>query len=237
MYRICVCQNIIAVAVQAQRGEGSCLQSTTSDEPIPFEDLGGFGTSDRIPTERQVIVASYQFQCCGNIARWQTFVEPGGRGQDGEYTIIFQVWRPGLGVDVDGCYSLIGQDTYADIDLGGDGRVDRTLEPEGFLPVQPGDVVGYFMSREGRTGERDGIQLEPREEEDEGEEVWYQSDAEPIVIGSGSCLFSVGAADGRALRSFTNSAPVLSVDVGERPPSLDPLALFSYHPPICTWKN
>ena len=29
------------------------------------------------------------------------------------------------------------------------GRVDRTLGPEGFLPVQPGDVVGYFMSRVG----------------------------------------------------------------------------------------
>ena len=199
----------------AQSGVRSCLQSTTSDEPIPFEDLGGGRSSDRIPTERQVIVASYQFQCCGNITRWQTFVEPGGGGQDGEYTIIFQVWRPGLGVEEDGCYSLIGEDIYAEIDLGGDGLVDRTLEPEGFLPVQPGDVVGYFMSREGRTGERDGIQLE-RREDDEGEEVWYHSDAaEPITTGSGTCIFSVGAEDGRVLRSFTNSAPVLRVDVGK----------------------
>ena len=237
MYRICVCQNIIAVAVIAQSDvRSSCLQSTSSEEPIPFEDLSFVG-SDRIPTERQVIVASYQFQCCGNITRWQTFVEPGGGGrQDGEYTITFQVWRPGDGVEVDGCYSLIGQDVYAEIDLGRDGLVDRTLEPEGFLHVQPGDVVGYFMLREGNTGERDGIQLEPREE-DEGEEVWYQSDAEPIVIGSGTCIFSVGVEDGRSLRSFTNSAPVLRVDVGERPPSLDPLALFSYHPPICAWKT
>ena len=213
-----VCQNIIAVAVFSQGvrsgGERACLQSTASDEPIPFEDLGGNGASDRIPTERQVIVASYQFQCCGNITRWQTFVEPGGGGQDGEYNIIFQVWRPGEGVEVDGCYSLIGQDIYAEIDLGGDGLVDRNLEPEGFLPVQRGDVVGYFMLRESRIGERDGIQLE-RREDDEGEEMWYQSDAETIVIGSGTCIFSVGAEDGRSLRSFTNSAPVLRVDVGE----------------------
>ena len=55
--------------------------------------------------------------------------------------------------------------------LGAGGLIDRTLEPKGFLPVQPGDVVGYFMSRVGRTGERDGIQLEPHGE-DEGEEVW-----------------------------------------------------------------
>ena len=231
-----MCQNIIAVAVFAQSDvTSSCVQSTTS-EPIPFEDLGGGGASDRIPTERQVIIASYQFQCSANITRWRTFVEPGGGGQDGEYTIIFQVWRPGLGVEVNGCYSLIGQDIHADIDLGAGGLVDRTLEPEGFLPVQPGDVVGYFMSRVGRTCERDGIQLEPRGE-DGGEKVWSQSDADPIVTGSGICIFSVGAEDSRSLRSFTNSAPVLRVDVGERPPSLDPLALFSYHPPICAWKT
>ena len=41
-----------------------------------------------------------------------------GYGVDGKYTITFQVWRPGPGVEVGGCYSLIGQDTYADIDLG-----------------------------------------------------------------------------------------------------------------------
>ena len=216
-----MCQNIIAVAVFAQSDVGSCLQSTASDGvPIPFEDLGH--ASDPIPTERQVIVASYQFQCCGNITRWQTFVDPGGVRADGEYTITFQVWRPGEGVEVDGCYSLIGQDTYADIELDRDGLVDRTLEPEGFLPVQPGDVVGYFMSRVGRTGERDGIQLEPREE-DEGEEVWYQSDAAvPLVLGSGLCLFSVGVEDGRTLMSFTNSAPILRVDVGEQPPTSPP---------------
>ena len=95
-----------------------------------------------------------------------------------------------------------------------DGLVDRTLGPEGFLPVQPGDVVGYSMSRVGRTGERDGIQLEPRRE-DEGEEMWYQSDADPLTTGSGSCLFSVGIEEGRTLRSFTNSAPILSVDIGK----------------------
>ena len=201
------------VVFAQQNGVRSCLQSTTS-EPIPFEDQGGNGASDRIPTERQVIVASYQFQCCGNITGWQTFVEPGGGARNGEYIITFQVWRPAPVVETNGCYSLIGQYTYAEIDLGGDGLVDRTLEPHRFLPVEPGDVVGYFMSREGRTGEMDGIQLEPRGE-DEGEEVWYQSDAVPLTTGSGSCPLSVGTEEGRALRSFTNSAPILRVDVGK----------------------
>ena len=196
----------------AQSDVRSCLQSTTS-EPIPFQDLGGGGGGggdpEHIPTERLVIVASYQFQCCGNITGWQTFVES---AVDRNYTIHFQIWRPGSEVAIDGCYSFIGQDIYADIDLGSDGRVNKTMEPEGFLPVEPGDVVGYFMSREGRTCERDGIQLE-RRGEDEGEEVWY--DTVPFATGSGSCQFSLGTEEGRTLRSFTNSAPVLRVDVGK----------------------
>jgi hypothetical protein len=69
------------------------------------------------------------------------------------------------------------------------------------------------MRREGRTGMMDGIQLEPRED-DEGEEVWY-SGTIPLTTGTLSCPISVGGA-GRSLMEFTNSAPVLRVDVGMR---------------------
>lgn len=122
-------------------------------------------------------------------------------------TFVFQVWRPGPGVEMDGCYGLIGQDTYANLDFGG-GLVDRTLEPEGFLSVQPGDVVGA------RVSSRDGIRSEQRERE-KGEEVWYQGDVEPFTAGTGSCQLTVGTEGDRTLRSFTNSAPILSVDIGK----------------------
>ena len=69
------------------------------------------------------------------------------------------------------------------------------------------------LSRVGRTGEMDGIQLEPRGEKDEGEEVWYQSDDDILTTKSGSCLFTVGTEEGRDLR-----APILMVDVGRSDP-------------------
>jgi hypothetical protein len=188
------------------------LQSA-SEDGIPFRDLGGGGVSERIPTERQVIITSYQFQCCGNITRWQTYVLPGGNGQDGEYDIIFQVWRPTLGVENSGCYIVAGEDIYAEIDLSRDGLVDRSLESVNYLTVQPGDVVGYYMIRKGRSGVDHGIQLEPREE-DEGEAVWYSEIM--TLITTGNVKKCLGRAPGRTLKLFTNSAPVLSVDVGKR---------------------
>jgi hypothetical protein len=149
----------ITIAVLTQNVSGQqCLQSA-SIHGIPFEDLGPSSASERLPTERQVIITSYQFRCCGNITRWQTYVEPGEDTEDGMYNITFQVWRPSSGVEDNGCYYLTGEDLYTNIDLGDGGLVNRTLEPANYLTVQPGDVVGYYMSREGRTGMMDGIQL------------------------------------------------------------------------------
>jgi hypothetical protein len=116
------------------------------------------------------------------------------------------LWRP---FPDEGCYGTVGEDIYTETDLGLDGLVDRTLEPENYLAVQPGDVVGYFMSREGRTGMIDGIQPEPHGEGDgEG------SGSTPLTTVTTSCPTSVGGG-GKSLMEFTNSAPVLSVDVGK----------------------
>jgi hypothetical protein len=135
-------------------------------------------------------------------------VQPSRSISKGEYTITFQVWRPATGAEGSGCYNLVGEDLYADIDFGVGGLVDRILEPANYLTVQPGDVVGYYIIRKGRTGVEAGIQLEPRGE-DEGEAVWYSgSNVPPTTGGAQECLFSASS-------MFTNSAPVLSVDAGK----------------------
>jgi hypothetical protein len=207
----------ITIAVLTQNVSGQqCLQSA-SVSGIPFEDLGPGRASERLPTERQVIITSYQFRCCGNITRWQTYVEPGEDTEDGMYSISFQVWRPFSGAQDGRCYYTTGEDNYDQIDLGANGLVDRTLEPANYLTVQPGDVVGYFMIREEMTDVMDGIQLDSRiDNDDGGEEVWYSDDSIPEL--NNECLFSVGSGPGRTLRLFTNSAPVLSVDVGKIEP-------------------
>ena len=187
------------------------MQSDSGE--IPFRDLGGGGDSERVPTGRQVIITSYQFQCCGDITRWQTYVEPGGAGSDGNYNIRFQVWRPGPGVASDGCYSFVAEDRYDSIPLGQGGLVDRTVP--GVISVQPGDVLGYFMTDGTRNdGIRQGIQLEEREDGD-GERVWCNSRTLVTTGDPATCLFRVG--EGRILDTFTNSAPVISLDIGKLP--------------------
>ena len=188
-----------------------CREKKSDSGNIPFSDLGGGGDSERVPTGRQAIITSYQFQCCGNITRWQTYTEPGGGGHDGDYNIRFQVWRPGPAVATDGCYSLLAEDRYDSIPLGLFGQVDRTVP--GAISVQPGDVLGYFMTYSTREdGREDGIQLKEREDDD-GERVWYNS--RTLVTTGDPCPFPVG--EGRILDRFTNSAPVISVDIGKLP--------------------
>ena len=160
------------------------------------------------------MVTSYQFQCCGNITAWQTYVDPAGprENEDRVYTIIFQVWRPAVeNVAEEGCYAMVDEDNYKNIPLSRRGLVTRNLEPVDHLSVQPGDVVGYFMSHSSRDNRVGGIQFD-----DDGEErVWYFTNTatDPIMGGSStSCLFTVGT--GQQISSFTTAAPILDVQIG-----------------------
>ena len=113
---------------------------------------------------------------------------------------------------LNGCYSLVAEDRYDSIPLGQDGLVDRTVP--GVISVQPGDVLGYFMTDSTRNDERrEGIQLEEREDDDE-ERVWYNSRT-LVTTGDPACPFPVG--EGRILDTFTNSAPVIFVNIGKLP--------------------
>ena len=196
------------IAVMSQ----SCFR-----EDIPFGDLSG--RSVRFPSLTQAIVTSYQFQCCGDITAWQTYVEPSGRNhRDGVYSIIFQVWRPSPSVDSDGCYGIVGEDRYEDIQLieGEGGLVNRTLDPSSFISVQPGDVLGYFTFLD--NDEDGGIQHDP---DFSTESVWYHTstDENPLISRGGvvnSCPFPVGEdAVTRVLTTFSPLGPVFSVDIGK----------------------
>lgn len=173
---------------------------------IPFQDLGR-GTSV-FSSGSQVIIPSYTFQCCGTITLWRTFVRPGGGREDGRYDITFQVWRPSDTVLISGCYSLVGENAFHGIDLGGGGLVCEVALAGSEIRVQPGDVVG-FCGTHANGGER-GVQLD---DSVESEAVWYAVDAQPS--GDPQCVYSVGSGSGRMLRSFTSHAPILSVTLGE----------------------
>ena len=186
----------------------------TSGEGIPFEDLGD--NAELLPSESQAIITSYQFQRCGNITGWQTYVHPYSETyRKGAYSIVFQIWRPALGVDRDGCYSMEGEDRYEDIELYEEtgGLVNRTLEPADYLRVQPGDVVGYYMSHRDRENRREGIQHALREQKKK-ERVWYLTNTPEnyLVTGPQACLFNVGTSG--ILSSLADSAPVLKVQIG-----------------------
>ncbi len=162
----------------------------------------------RFPSGAQVIIPSYTFQCCGTVTLWRTFMEPGGRAEDDQYDITFQVWRPSDTVLSSGCYSLVGQNAFRGIDIGDGGLMCEPAPAGSEIRVQPGDVVG-FHSTHADGGDR-GVQLD---DSVESERVWYARDAQPS--GDPQCVYSVGSQSGRILQSFTNHAPILSVTLGE----------------------
>ena len=139
-------------------------------------------------------------------------MEPGGSREDRRYSIAFQVWRllsEDASVADDGCYSLVGENTFRDISLGEGGLVCEVPAPGEEVAVRPGDVVGFYVQHDG-GGDR-GIQIE---ETYSNEEVWFQQD--PVVdapANNPACAYQVGV--NNTLQTFTNRAPILSVTVGK----------------------
>ena len=161
----------------------------------------------------QAIITSYQFHCCGNVTAWQTYVEPGGGGHNGKYDITFQVWRPSPTVNSDRCYSLVGENEFTRISSPNynSGLISVTPEPTNRITAQPGDVVGFYAVS--RKGGNDGIQISTSFT---GECVWYHRNTsnDPLPSrGMSVCPFPVGSQSNRELRSSTNAAPMLSVDI------------------------
>ena len=167
--------------------------------------------SSRLPSKIQAIVTSYKFTCCGNITEWRTYVEPKGRKhRTGAYDITFQVWRPSPTVIVDGCYSLVGENRFTSIRLGGGGLVSETPETSSVIAVQPGDVMGYYtLSRnDPQNRKTEGIRMVNRF----SDSVWYHTGSIDIDRAP-NCPYPVGTQSNGVLMSSTNAAPVLSVSL------------------------
>ena len=182
-----------------------CLRAD-GGEQLPFRDEN----SSPLPRGSQAIIITYQFQCCGDITAWQTYVQPGGGGhRDGAYDIFFQVWRPSPIVQDNGCYSLVGENRFTSIRFGNNAPVSETPEPSNIISVRPGDVVGYYtFSREG-DDDNQGIQLDSSLTNDN---VLFL----PHTVGvSTICALPVEDQNGRTLISSTNAGPVLSVSISK----------------------
>ena len=122
-------------------------------------------------------------------------------------------------MNTDGCYGLVGENIFTSIQLQNtDGLVSETPEPTNMIAFQHGDVVGYFTSSnrvpQDRNGE--GVQLDSSFRD---EVVWYHtSTGLDRIMGRGDpavCPFPVGSQPNRILRSSTNAAPMLSIDLCE----------------------
>ena len=166
------------------------------------------GDRVRITHRHQAIVASYQFICCGNVTAWGADVEQGGGGDQNQYDINFQVWRPSPAVETDGCYSMVGENIFTSVTLT-DSLIRETPSVNEQISFRPGYVVGFFVvSNRERDPERHGIVLDTTYNT---ETVWYGSVDAGGVVGDPNCPFPVGTQTNRFLRTSTNAAPVISV--------------------------
>ena len=115
----------------------------------------------------------------------------------------------------DGCYGLVGENTFTNITLSGC-LVSVTPEPTNIITVQPGDVVGFYAVV-GNARSSDGIQLDTSFT---GESVWYHrnTDNDPLTTRGeiSVCPFPAGSQSDKVLKSFTNAAPMLSVDLSKQ---------------------
>ena len=183
---------------------------------LPLRDNNN-NNSPRLPSGSQAIITTYEFECCGDVTAWQTYVQPGvGRHGNGLYDIFFQVWRPSPTVQSNGCYSLVGENRFTSITFGSNGPVSETPEPSNIISVQPGDVVGYYtFSRDDPdNSESQGIQLDTGYTNDT---VWYFADfnTSSITLEDTNCPLPVGDESNRVLTSSTNAGPVLSVRISK----------------------
>ena len=179
-------------------------------------DYGPRRSVSTIPALHQVIIPSYRFTCCGNITEWRVGVHPRARGRkhDRIDTLNFQVWRPSPTVKSTGCYSLIGDNSFS-VSLT-DQVAMVTPSPQHQIQFQPGDVLGFSLENARNDG---GVVIDSREQEGNGEEVWY-AHIRNVISADVHCPFSMDTQVGRVLNTSTNAAPVISVSYSKLIPAL-----------------
>ena len=160
---------------------------------------------------------SYKFQCHGNITTWWLYVaSPSDSLSILNFTFSFQVWRQASGFETNGCYTLVGYNTFNKVGTFAEGLVRAVILEEDYITVNPGDVVGLYASGSNNTGGEAGPRIR-LDESYTNETIWYHVNTPsiPLTYGSNPCYFSTGKESDRTLRSLTNMAPVLSVNMGK----------------------
>lgn len=120
--------------------EGTCL--TLNDQVPSFRDYGSrrlfFGFNDWI----HAISRDLRFSCHGNITGWVAYSDRMGTFA----TVTFQVWRL---TATSGCrtYELVGSHHFSNVTTNSEKLLNvSAVEEFGLdpIPVQPGDVVGFY---------------------------------------------------------------------------------------------
>ena len=114
----------------------SCL--TLNGQMPLFEDNGaGGGFSD----QTHAISRDLQFSCYGNVTGWAAYAE---RNRGTFTNVIFQVWR--LNITTNGCrtYHLVGSHSFVNVPVTNRLLNITSLGGQNPIPVQPGDVVGFY---------------------------------------------------------------------------------------------
>ena len=187
-----------------------CIVRESGDQDLPsFENYGNDGS--RITLHRQAIIPSYEFTCCGNITEWGVDVQPGGGGDDGDYTLDLQVWRPSPTVDDStgtGQYSLVGNNRFTSISLDND-VAEVTPLARNQVQFRPGDVLGFYVE-EARDNKR-GVNVLTTTSFT-SERVWYASVT--TLLSTMGCPISAGSSG--VLNTQLRGAPVISIASGDR---------------------
>ena len=187
-----------------------CIVRESGDQDLP--SFGNYRYNDgveRITLHHQAIIPSYEFTCCGNITEWGVDVQPGGGGDDGEYSLDLQVWRPSPTVDDStgtGQYSLVGNNRFTSISLENDVAQVTPLSRDQ-VQFRPGDVLGFYVE-EARDNDR-GINVLTTASHT-SERVWYASVITLNTIGS-----PVSAGSDGVLNTQLRGAPVISIGSGD----------------------
>ena len=177
---------------------GPCLFASNGSSRLPSFELPE-APEHLVVDPIQSLITSYRFKCCGNITMWGAYIRP--VSNDGSATLSFQVWRP----RDNGCFTMVGDNRFV-----GAVQPDATIleVAKDQIQVQPGDIVGYSLTKNTNSDPTFGIVLNMDFTE---ETEWYTND---IEIQSTLCPDNE---DGQNILPSQNTqgGPIITASVGE----------------------
>lgn len=176
-------------------------------DPDLAASYNGFTSTNSL----QALVPAYEFDCSALLTRLHAGV---AGGQTREARIVFQIWRPQGG----GGYSIVADLIYPGAMASRNTNMVTITPLTIGIPVQPGDVLGFFLENDGEEREEDLLEL--LYDTMAGTTTYFlQGTGRPL------CNFSTCANSVQAMR---NTAPLISVVLGESHTQATP-QLKAYH--------